>query len=669
MFRTRAVLHTFMIFVFPCGATEELCTDSSPTQLETNSLLQSKVVMNSAIHSQALDVAAAINEIHQNPIHASQMLQDFATSTMDTAGIAHEISTAFLTHDPINIPLPAGVGAPVLIAGPPTFVGADTAVVRLQLVGDHFSVWIGKPQCNDDVHVREDTGYAVFDKGQDADHAVGTVEVGADWVTVPLPDLGPYPFVFTQSQSGQKNNGVAVGYAVTRNEAMDEVSSREFKISIQIDEFSGVLNHDQSNVEVETVGFLAVRSDCLDHNNCGCQTDHSTCRMRNGYTTINGKNVRYEIGLVWSYNTSVHSNTNSGPTIDRTTPVQFKAGHFMAQPIILVSMQSFRGNNPANIRIATASKDSFEFLVDEDECRDSERQHIEEWVAYYALEEVVTTTTSTTTTSTTVTTTTAAMVVTTSTSTVAEPYKDLGTGKCQTLTGGDPLHSYIHNGGNACQESCNVRQDCFGYSVSNHQNCLLWLQPDIKGGGPAWGDAHCHKKVVPTPFSCEMPSHTATTASNMGWANDWDAHFKFECPAGEAISSLYSVHDNHREDRRWKFACGQLSGGSLGRCTWGAYTAWDGTWTLGSEGDVITGIESQHDNHKEDRQYKIKSCKLMDATVKAVHHDIDWRNDFDGQLSSDLPGQHFLTQITSHHDNWKEDRQFKFSTVEFCKAR
>jgi len=171
---------------------------------------------------------------------------------------------------------------------------------------------------------------------------------------------------------------------------------------------------------------------------------------------------------------------------------------------------------------------------------------------------------------------------------------------------------------------------------------------------------------APTPASCEI-SHSGTSASSQNFANDWDQPFTFECPTNQAISSLYSVHDNRMEDRRWKFACAQLVGGSLTSCSWSGYTDWDATWTIGNEGDVITGVDSYHDNGKEDRRYKIKTCKLTDlASEVVVEHDSGWRNSWDRELSYDLAGHQFLTKITSQHDNRMEDRQFKFSTVEFA---
>jgi len=73
---------------------------------------------------------------------------------------------------------------------------------------------------------------------------------------------------------------------------------------------------------------------------------------------------------------------------------------------------------------------------------------------------------------------------------------------------------------------------------------------------------------------------------------------------------------------------------------------------------------SIHDNGKEDRIWRIKSCELPDVESKQ-NTDGGWENGWDSVLSYNLPANSFLTKITSLHDNWKEDRLFAFSTVEF----
>ena len=43
--------------------------------------------------------------------------------------------------------------------------------------------------------------------------------------------------------------------------------------------------------------------------------------------------------------------------------------------------------------------------------------------------------------------------------------------------------------------------------------------------------------------------------SSTGYVNEWDLPMNFMCPANQYIAGVESDHDNGREDRRWKFTC------------------------------------------------------------------------------------------------------------------
>lgn len=89
-------------------------------------------------------------------------------------------------------------------------------------------------------------------------------------------------------------------------------------------------------------------------------------------------------------------------------------------------------------------------------------------------------------------------------------YKDQGTGICLTKAGKDPRHSYRGGMGRMCQKLCDRSSTCGGYSVSRHNNCLLWNEPidNLRGGGRPWGGAHCFVQgttltttTTPSPWS------------------------------------------------------------------------------------------------------------------------------------------------------------------------
>ena len=40
-----------------------------------------------------------------------------------------------------------------------------------------------------------------------------------------------------------------------------------------------------------------------------------------------------------------------------------------------------------------------------------------------------------------------------------------------------------------------------------------------------------------------------------GFVNQWDGVLNFRCPYPSTMNGAYSVHNNHREDRIWRFQC------------------------------------------------------------------------------------------------------------------
>ncbi|GFS13758.1 hemagglutinin/amebocyte aggregation factor [Elysia marginata] len=104
-----------------------------------------------------------------------------------------------------------------------------------------------------------------------------------------------------------------------------------------------------------------------------------------------------------------------------------------------------------------------------------------------------------------------------------------------------------------------------------------------------------------------LPSHL----THAGFQTDWDKPFLFECPLGQVLNKIYSVHSNRREDRRWKFSCADGPGDCvLNDCHWTDYVNnWDAPMNFMCPTDyVVAGLQSYHDNRKEDRLFKFKCC-------------------------------------------------------------
>jgi len=75
-------------------------------------------------------------------------------------------------------------------------------------------------------------------------------------------------------------------------------------------------------------------------------------------------------------------------------------------------------------------------------------------------------------------------------------YETLGSGKCLTSDGQDPNYEYYANTSWwKCQAKCNSYSSCGGFSRSNYNNCLIWRETGLIGGGASWGGAKCHRKI------------------------------------------------------------------------------------------------------------------------------------------------------------------------------
>jgi len=104
-----------------------------------------------------------------------------------------------------------------------------------------------------------------------------------------------------------------------------------------------------------------------------------------------------------------------------------------------------------------------------------------------------------------------------------------------------------------------------------------------------------------------------------GWQNSWDGRHYMYCRNGQHIRKLQSIHDNHREDRLWQADCGDVAGVKADQsCSWtGNVNGWDEMLTYNCpSGKVITGMDSTHNNGREDRVFKFRCCGLRRVTNK-----------------------------------------------------
>ena len=152
--------------------------------------------------------------------------------------------------------------------------------------------------------------------------------------------------------------------------------------------------------------------------------------------------------------------------------------------------------------------------------------------------------------------------------------------------------------------------------------------------------------------------------------NEWDGDLSFECPRGEVLTSVYSVHDNSKEDRRWRLGCKNAPNGAKPKtCKWtdDYVNEFDEPISFMCPANyVLTGINSTHSNAAEDRRMKLKCCRK--SGYKAFGCELTpYLNDWDAVLDYTVPSGQIIAGWVSVHDNGKEDRRHKMIVCSYNK--
>lgn len=163
------------------------------------------------------------------------------------------------------------------------------------------------------------------------------------------------------------------------------------------------------------------------------------------------------------------------------------------------------------------------------------------------------------------------------------------------------------------------------------------------------------------------------------WVNEYDKPMSYICPLGKALKTLVSHHDNHFEDRRWKFECQPEGIKVKDSCKWHKIQYYTGRDVFGKkvisnkvgkdldfqcpDNGILIGLRGDHHNSVEDRAFEFACC----YPEKAVPQDCkktDWQNNFDKDLSYTAPDGMLIRGIKSKFDSHYKDRRFAF---EVCK--
>ena len=144
------------------------------------------------------------------------------------------------------------------------------------------------------------------------------------------------------------------------------------------------------------------------------------------------------------------------------------------------------------------------------------------------------------------------------------------------------------------------------------------------------------------------------------YQNEYDQRLYKQCDSGNGVYAMRSVHDNHREDRRWNWQCRSLvSRHSLPQCYWTRdVNDYDEQIAfLCRENYYLAGVESYHDNHHEDRRWSFYCCNTPGLSSSNCYT-TGYQNSWDGVLDFRAHHQEFITGVLSHHNNHKEQVSF-----------
>jgi len=204
------------------------------------------------------------------------------------------------------------------------------------------------------------------------------------------------------------------------------------------------------------------------------------------------------------------------------------------------------------------------------------------------------------------------------------------------------------------QGDCDRDSDCASGLICGTDNCLKFH----------------HNALVNA--DCCMSKLTLTVISGRtGWMNSWDGLLSWAAGSNKMIHGFYSIHDNHREDRLWAFYTATASGVT---CTPTGFSGYVNNYDQVARfecpaNQALNGVISIHDNHKEDRIWRFQCCAVSSNAYLKVGPWSNWRNDWDRLLNFRCKSTEVVVAVNSYHDNHREDRRWEYKCAELMTTR
>lgn len=142
--------------------------------------------------------------------------------------------------------------------------------------------------------------------------------------------------------------------------------------------------------------------------------------------------------------------------------------------------------------------------------------------------------------------------------------------------------------------------------------------------------------------------------SSDGYHNEYDQDLDFSCGTYQVLNSIESRHSNTYEDRQYKLGCTSVASDSALVCYWSPdLNEYDQPFIYTcAENFVMAGIQSEHNNDKEDRIWRFLCCSASNYVTESCIA-TEYLNDL-GKNFTFSPDNGVFIGAHSYHDNCHE---------------